>query len=534
MAKSRFLLLLLMANMSLGFAQSSYFFVQFKDKKCTIPASISLSQKAIQRRQNQHIQLDSSDFSVNLEYVSKLKHFSNLTFLYASKWENGILVQCDKSIAHNIKNELFVKEVRNLGEVRNCDSQKQALMSVSQNEEISYGNSFAQIQNLGADKMHEEGITGKGIYVAVFDGGFRNTDQVTSLKPLFEDKRIKFTYDIVSNLLDVYTKHTHGTNVLSCLAGYAPGNLIGTGYGADFALIISEDVGSERLVEEYNWLRAAEIADSLGVDIISSSLGYYSFDIASENHVLSDLDGKTSIITKAAKMATRKGILVVNSAGNNYGDTQWRNIVFPCDADSVLSVGATNPDGTKASFSAIGPTVDGRVKPDVSALGVGVVINSTGTSFFDASGTSYSAPLVAGLAAGLWQLDSTLTNIELLNAIKQSANLYCAQNNQIGAGIPNYSLAAQLIRDRTQINCELAAGISMYPNPVLDMVTFEFGMESFEIDLDYQLLDISGREMMSGSGGNLGNLNLKLDLRTLKSGVYFLKLDQKIHKIIKL
>lgn len=518
-------------------AQTSSYFFEFKDKKRNENPADFLSSKAIQRREKQKIAFSFSDYPVDNEYISKVLEFENIKFSYSLKWLNGILVECDEPTALAISRLKCVASSKLVSLHNHASNHSQGILQANKLASLDYGNALNQIQTIGVDKMHEAGITGKGVLIAVFDGGFSGADNATSLKPLFDQNRIKYTFNIIENIPNVYRRHAHGTNVLSCIAAYLPGNLIGTGYGADFALLISEDISSETRREEYNWMRAAEIADSIGADIISSSLGYNTFDDSSEDHTLNELDGKTTVITKAAQLAAQKGILVVNSAGNNFNDKKWPYIVFPSDADSILSVGAVQDNGSKASFSAVGPTFDGRIKPDVSALGVGISLNNSGSSITSGSGTSYSAPLIAGLAAGIWEFDSTLTNVELLNYIKQSSSLFCTSNNLIGYGTPYYTLAVQLIKEKNKIDCSAQLGLEnvFYPNPISDFLVIQMndlggGVE----DKSVRLLDLSGKEVMVGQLSAFRFVNNRFDISNLKTGVYVLMIGTNSYKVIKL
>lgn len=518
-------------------AQTGSYFIEFKDKRRDQKPADFLSSKAIHRREKQKIAFSFSDYTVDKEYINKVVEFDNVKFNYSLKWLNGILVECDKPTALAISRLNCVASAKLVSQHYQTSNHPQGILQANKLASLDYGNALNQIQTIGVDKMHEAGITGKGVLIAVFDGGFSGADNATSLKPLFDQNRIKYTFNIVENITNVYRRHAHGTNALSCIAAYMPGSLIGTGYGADFALLISEDISSETRREEYNWMRAAEIADSIGADIISSSLGYNTFDDSAEDHTLNELDGKTTVITKAAQLAAQKGILVVNSAGNNYNDKKWPYIVFPNDADSILSVGAVQDNASKASFSAIGATYDGRIKPDVSALGVGISLNNSGNSITSGSGTSYSAPLIAGLAAGIWEFDSTLTNVELLNYIKQSSSLFCAPNNLIGYGVPNYSLAAQVIKEKNRIDCSTQRSLEnvFYPNPISDFLVIQMNNPGISVeDKNVRLLDLSGKEVMVGQISAFRFVNNRFDISNLKTGVYVLMIGTISYKVVKL
>ena len=534
--KTLFCIILFLAQAFYCIAQTNTYFFEFKDKKQSQKPTHFLSNKANKRRVNQKITISFSDFPVDNQYIQKVLAFENTTYNYSLKWLNGILVDCDEFTALEISSLPFVVSSKLVKTKNIASNQNRSLLQVNKLSTLAYGNSEDQIKSIGVDKMHECGITGRGILIAVFDGGFSGADNAASLRHLFSQNRIKYTYNIVENSTNVFTKHAHGTNVLSCIAANMPGNIIGTGYGADFALIISEDVASETLLEEYNWMKAAEIADSIGADIISSSLGYNTFDNSLDDHKLNELDGKTTVITKAALIAARKGILVLNSAGNNYNDKKWPYIIFPSDADSILSVGATQIDKTKASFSAIGPTFDKRIKPDVAALGVAITLNNSGSTITNGNGTSYSAPLIAGLAAGIWEYDSTLTNIELLYTIKKSSSQYLTPNNEIGYGIPNYTAAIQLINKEIKANCDTYINriSEIFPNPIQDYIVISLDKNQDIYNSKIKFLELNGKVVMEMDLMELNFKENRIEIKNLKTGAYILMVGSKMYKIIKL
>lgn len=518
------------------FGQEMKFLVSFKDKH--IPTNQTyLSKKALERRERQGIRLDASDYPVNCHYVQEVEHIAAKS-LVTSKWLNGIVVQGKFELEDAFKKLPFVASVQTIGSStifnRSIKQERNGLLGFLTQQNYDYGTSAYQLQSIGADKMLEMGLNGKGRYIAIFDGGFRNANELSALSHVYHQNRMKFTFNVVDNKTQVYERHLHGTSVFSILAAYSPGNLIGTAHGADFALFISEDVNGERLIEEYYWLRAAEMADSIGVDIISSSLGYYSYDDESENHTYDQLNGKTAVITKAAQMAARKGILVVNSAGNNYTDASWRNIVFPADADSVLAVGALDANGQKASFSAVGPTYDGRLKPDISAFGVGVTITNTENIFDRANGTSYSAPLVAGMAAGLWQTDTTLTNIDIIRLLVKTSDRASNPSNQVGNGTPNFSRAYEYSSTGI-IQRAYLSPIGLFPNPIKEYITVTLEDKYLvNQDASYQLTDVNGKEMLAGKVNGVSAGVFRLEASSLPSGIYFLKIDGLTYKLTKL
>lgn len=430
-----------------------------------------ISQRALDRRTGQGIAMDSTDIPVNSTYVTQVSA-TGAQVIRTSKWLNALVVDCDSNTLNQILNLPFVinqnrilKQYQPDREVITRPAEKNTAMS-GKTKFLNYGLAENQIRMLGADEMHAEGYDGDGVWVGVFDSGFSNADSLDVFEALRNDNRILGTWDIVEGDNDVYDEHNHGTAVLSCMAAYSPGNAIGTGFGASFLLFRTEDVGSETQLEEFNWLVAAEMADSMGVDIINTSLGYSSMDDPNFSHSYADMDGRTTIIARAATVAARKGILCVTSAGNE-GSSSWFHITSPADADSIITVGAIKPDSTIAAFSSRGPSFDGRIKPNVVAQGQSVaVVSSSSGQIVLGAGTSFSGPLMAGFAAGLWQAYPNLTNMELLDLIQRSADRFNNPDNTFGHGIPNYAKAKFL--SGLQDGMNIQGDFKFYPNPLGD------------------------------------------------------------------
>ncbi len=306
--------------------------------------------------------------------------------------------------------------------------------------DLDYGFAADQINIMEGEFLHNLGYLGNGMVIAVLDAGFTNVNTISAFTHLWNENRILGYWDFVNNNDSVFDKNAHGTAVLSTMAGIKSGEIIGTAPNASYWLLRSEDAPTETISEEYNWLAAAEFADSAGADIINSSLGYTTFDNPAEDHTYADMDGNTTIITKAADLAFSKGILVVNSAGNSGSET-WHYIGAPADGKNVLSIGAVDHDGSCASFSSRGPTYDGRIKPNVTTIGKNSAIVNTDGNVVYGSGTSFSSPEMAGMAASLWQAFPTKTNAEIKDAIERSASQYNSPDANLGYGIPNFRKA---------------------------------------------------------------------------------------------
>lgn len=428
------------------FAQTKYkYLVLLKDKNNS-PFSINsplvyLSQKAIDRRFKQGISIKTSDLPPNPAYISSIQQ-TGATVIYKSRWMNAVLVEATETQKNTILALPSVKGIEFNRPLKQARQQSvKDKFAVENSESLNYGDATAQIQLLGADVMHNQGFHGEGMLVALLDDGFLNVNTSACLQHLVQQNKIVKVYDFVDNDNTVYSQGGHGTAVLSTMAGYIDNQMISPAFGASVALFRTEDNASETPLEEANWLFAAEMADSLGADIISSSLGYSIFDNSADNYTPAMMNGNTALSTRAADLATERGIVVVISAGNSGNDSSWQIITAPSDADSVLAIGAVTRAGNYASFSSRGNSADGRVKPDVVAVGSNTALCNTSGFASTSNGTSFSAPLVAGLAAGFWQANPYLTAQEVTTAIRRSGHQFSSPTIQLGYGYANFSRA---------------------------------------------------------------------------------------------
>ena len=433
------------------FAQSSYntYFVKFTDKENST-FSLSnpreyLSEKAVERRIRTGLGFDSLDLPVNATYIQQVLQQGNSNLLLKSKWFNSITVELlDTAIAAAWK--LQVEALPCVFQVKSLPSvplEKISIHKGTQSEEgmVSddfYGPSFRQTEMLNGHLLHQLGLNGQGMDIAVFDGGFRFADVLPAMAHLFEEGRIIETHDFLNfTSPNVFDASTHGTMVLSHMAGIMQDSLYGTAVEANYYLFQTEDVFREVRLEEDTWIQAAEWADSIGIDVINSSLGYSLFDEDYMNYSTSDMNGSTTRISQAAEICALKGTLVVNSAGNS-GDDPWHVITAPSDAEHVLCIGAVNLNGVHASFSGYNPPGLNDVKPNIVAMGRQTVYAASDSTISRGNGTSFSSPIIAGMAATLWQAFPTATNMDIFNAIEQSASLYSTPNDSMGYGIPDF------------------------------------------------------------------------------------------------
>jgi serine protease AprX len=442
-------------------AQVTRYIIRFKDKGSN-PYSLSnpssfLTQRAITRRTKYSILLDSTDLPVTSRYIDSVRLSGTVTILNASKWLNAVAIQTsDATALSKINSFPFVKSVsgaalRMANPVVNHDKfqlEREQGLSVSARETgvnadyYNYGTSFAQVHIHNGEFLHNIGLRGQGMIIGMLDAGYNNYLAVTSLDSIRTNGQILGVYDFVAHDSSVNEDYQHGLECLSTIAANLPGNFVGTAPKSSFYLFRTEDAASEYPVEEFNWVCGSERVDSLGGDVISSSLGYTTFDapLASQSHTYADMNGNTTMAAIGADLAAKKGILVVNAAGND-GTNPWHNIGTPADADSVMAVGAVTPTGAVASFSSYGPSADGQVKPDVASVGAGTIIQFPNNAIGGGNGTSFACPNLAGLTTCLWQGFPEFNNMHIINALRQAGNKASSPDDRVGYGIPDVKKA---------------------------------------------------------------------------------------------
>ena len=396
-----------------------------------------LSERALERRERQGLKVDETDLPVCRTYIDAIigKGASVVT---KSKWNNTVVVEVvDTALIEQIARLPFVTKTKKVWTspdsipARNPERRKEVTNKFSKTDNY-YGQAYRQIAVHRGDSLHAAGFKGEGMQIAVIDAGFYNADEMK----FFKKMHLLGIRDFVNPQSDIYAENYHGMKVLSCLAANQPDVLVGTAPEASYWLLRSEDDDTEQPVEEDYWAAALEFADSVGVDVVSSSLGYFSFDVEALNYHQDQLDGRTSLISRAAKMASSKGILLFSSAGNEGGGS-WGKITFPADAPDILTVGAITDRKKKSNFSSVGFTADYRVKPDVVALGTGCcVIDPTGNIRY-ANGTSFATPILAGLGVCLWQAFPSLTNKDIISLLQRFGSKFEQPDAELGYGIPD-------------------------------------------------------------------------------------------------
>jgi serine protease AprX len=550
MKKLYSILLMVIIMTSQSVAQSRY--VIFFTDKNNSPYSVSspsafLSTRAIDRRANQGIAVTPHDFPVNPVYVTGLLN-AGAQVINTSRWFNSATVLInDPAVLGTILTLPYVSDWKIIGRTASgtpvpSKFSDETLISKApvsatpfKTSAFNYGSSYNQVAMLKGDIMHQNGYTGEGMVIAVLDAGFPGVDNLPAFDSLRNNNRILSTWDFVDNNDMVYDDHYHGTMVLSVIGGNIPGELIGTAPHASFHLLRPEDAPTEYIIEEYNWASAAEYADSVGADIINSSLGYTRFDDPNQDHSFADLDGNTTPITRAADMAASKGMVVCNSAGNE-GNSPWFRISAPADADSILAVGAVDASSTYVTFSGKGPSYDGRVKPDIAAQGQQTLAANPwgGGNVVPANGTSFSSPLIAGMVATLWQCNPNATNMEIINAIRQSASQANNPDSLLGYGIPDFPMACMLLaglNPGTALNSDM---LFVEGNPFTNQLNFSV-FTTMQQNANILVTDLLGKVVYDSKHPILvlTKNQISVSAESFSKGIYLLEVTTENKRLVR-
>lgn len=563
--RARLLLLLFLAGglPIFSFCQYTKYWIQFTDKNNT-PYSVFnpsqfLSARSIQRRLNQNIKVIQNDLPVNPAYIDSVKKVPNVMLLNRSRWFNAITIYTtDTNALNTIKAFPFVKKTQPVRRLcRNAEEEEcvmrnpasetkfpllnegpasaRQISPVIPNSSYNYGLSLNQVNMLGGVCMHDMGYDGKGMVIAILDIGFDRVDSAAAFDSLRANNQILGRWNFVDgNSTVTIFGNVHGTWCLSLMAGNIPGKLIGTAPKAKYWLLRTEDGASETVIEEDNWVSGAEFADSVGADILSTSLGYTEFDsvkiggitVANPySHSYKDMDGNTTRISIGTDIAASKGMLPVCAAGNS-GWGSWHFIGAPADADSVLAVGAVDSLSAYVGFSSKGPSYDGQVKPNVAAQGDHPYVTDLGAGSYNIySGTSFACPLVAGMAACLWQAHPGATSMQLFNAIQRSASSFTNPDTLTGYGIPDFCAAHDTLLLSVKEN-NLTDDIRIFPNPTTGKfrISASGSFQSIEVynlpgEKVYAIPAIKGEAVSLPSG--------------LGKGMYFIKINSEKGSVTK-
>lgn len=544
----RILLLLLLVTIVTGISQAQFtrYVVRFKNKAGT-PYTFSnpfayLSQKAIDRRLRYGIAIDSTDLPVTPSYISQVDAVANVTLLNVSRWLNAITIQTnDANAIATINSFPFVQVVAGIAaretggrsafdkfETEQYDLPPAGRPGGVTADYFNYGTvSYNEIHLHNGEFLHNIGLRGQGMTIAMLDAGFLNYTGLKAFDSVNLNGQIKSTWDFVARHASVTEDHAHGMQCLSTIAANMPGLFVGKAPKANFHLFRTEDAATEYPIEEFNWVCGAERSDSLGCDVISSSLGYYDFDNSAFNYTYNNMNGNSTISSIGADMAAKKGILVFNAVGNE-GNNAWHYLITPSDADSVVAVGAVSAGGAVGSFSSYGPSADGQIKPDVASVGVSAIIQATNNTIGTGSGTSFACPNMAGLGTCLWQAFPEVNNIRIIQALRQAGHKFTTPDDRVGYGIPNMKLAFSSLLTEYATSSSSVTGCRV----AISWNSKDVGAMLYEIERKAPGESIYTKiaEMSAQAGDLLANRSYQYnnDLTSGSSGIYSYRIRQVI------
>lgn len=527
---------------SIGQNNQYKYIVYFTDK-ANSPYSLNepsafLTEEALERRTQQNITIKENDLPVIQTYLDNLGQLG-YTVLSTSRWLNAALIQADTNDIENLLTEEPYIEKVTWASIETEGGRNelsvpfyQTNLFIQGNRQGDYGLAIDQIDMLDGQFLHNNGFQGENMLIAIMDAGFRGVDEVDAFFDLRNEGRLIATKDFVDYDNSVYESSSHGTSVLSTMAGALQNEFLGTAPKAKYILIKTEDNKSEQLVEEFNYVLGLEYADQMGVDITNASLGYTRFNHLPMDHTTDQLNGDYSIATIGADIAASKGILVINSAGNK-GNTDWKYISFPSDGDSVLAVGSVDINRIRTDFSGMGLDGSSQVKPNVMALGRNAAVIRSNGEIEYASGTSFSSPIMTGLIACLWQVFPEKSNMEIINAVQESSSHYLVPDNLMGYGIPNFQAAyALLYQGKHELIDNLEEDIVVFPNPFKDQIILTLP-EKIDQQLSISLMNEIGQVLFNAEidSGIKKTIDLQIDnVSSLNKGLYFLRIEAD-HKI---
>ena len=512
---------------------SPQYAVYFKDKNNS-PYSVSrplefLSQRALDRRALRGIAVNETDLPVNPSYVNNVSA-TGAYVKWTSRWGNFAIVYADNEMLEEIRTLNCVDSIVYIKPSteklfpkinHKWDSEKYSSISknVTNSNDYIYGMAEGQIAQINGIPVHQRGYDGSGMIIAVIDAGFANVDTVSAFDSLRTTNRILLAEDIVEKGGNVYSKNTsaHGTAVLSLMGGFKRGIYVGTAPSASYALIRTEDAETEYLVEEYNWMIGAEIADSIGADIVNSSLGYSTFDDPSMDHQYSQMDGKTAISSIAAIRLTERGVFVVISAGNSY-DSNWPWVGTPCDAVEVLTIGAVDLNGNIAYFSSCGPNGAGDPKPNTCACGVNAYVATPIGQFYGGNGTSFSSPITCGMVCCLMGAYPGYSIPQMMSAVQSSADRYPSHDDRYGYGIPDFYQALLTVLHDGISSKKYSGTAYVYPNPADDQITIT---DNDVIINRIFIYDVTGRMVKDI---DVYDYSTTIDIQDINTGMLFMKI----------
>lgn len=533
--KKHLLFIVLALSQIFAFSQQDawVYLTDKEDVSASIANPISiLSQKAIDRKTAHNIEIDERDVPVNESYLTQLKAQMGITVMAKSKWFNAVHVRGTQADIEALSNLSFVSAIdyadNSLDSARITQTQDKFEIEEALTD-FNYGNAANQITMFNGHELHLADFTGTGMTVAVLDAGFPSVDVMSSFQRLRDAGNLLGGYDFVdrTDAIHAYAGNSHGTYVLSTMAGFVQDQYVGTAPDAQYYLFRTENAASENPIEESLWVEAAERADSLGVDVINTSLGYTTYDNANYSYTPNDMDGNTAFITRGANIAFEKGMLLVNSAGNS-GNGSWEIVGAPADAPGVLSIGAVDANGDYASFSSRGDATQPTQKPDVVAQGQASYVISTGDAIYTSNGTSFSSPIMAGGVVCLWQALPSLNNAQIMQLVRESASQYGNPDYFLGYGIPDLQMALNNGLSIVEFQNQ-QFDFNIYPNPIFDKITLNIANDEV---VNISIYDLLGKMVKQAE---LTYSSPDLNVSSLSNGIYIAKLQSgNISKSIKL
>ena len=533
--KRKILLISLIFFQSLAFSQEDAW-VFFTDKEnveeaINNPISI-LSQKAIDRKTLHNVPIDERDVPITANYITQIQSAQGITVHAKSKWMNALHIRGSESDINDLLSLNFVNYIefanKNLNENRGELRPVNKTLTDESRVNFTYGMTENQVQMLNLHLLHQSDYTGSGLTIAVMDSGFPGVNTIDGFQRLRDNGGLLDGYDFVDDTDDefAFQGNNHGTKVLSTMAGYIENEFVGTAPDAQYYLFRTEDTGSENPIEESNWVEAAERADSLGVDIINTSLGYKGYDNPNYSHASEDLNGQIAFITRGANIASEKGMLIITSAGNSGAN----GVGAPADSPLSLSIGSVDSDGGYSSFSSQGSAIQPTLKPDVSAQGRQSSVISSSGSIVQNNGTSFSSPIMAGAAACLWQAFPEMTNTQIMTFIRESGSQFDTPDFFLGYGIPDFELALQ---NGLDVQSSQRTEFKVFPNPVINDLNVILPGDVEQARL--LLFDVLGKLILETT---LTETNRNISLQNMSAGLYLLRLEaentsSKTFKLIK-
>ena len=529
--------LLLTLNLNAQKLAPERYWIQFTDKNNTQYTINSpdefLSERAIERRKKQGIAITKNDLPVNQTYLDSLNALG-VDILHTSKWLNATIVKSVDSLLMDTISKLnFVTSYKN--KIKDYQD-----FCFTLNTDFNYsfnqrdltrrdtlpglGEAKEHISMINCHSLHNKNIRGQGMRIGVMDAGFNKIKSLPAFDSLFAENRVIDTWDFVNNDSLSFQTSTHGMEVLSTMAGNIPGKYSGTAPKASYCLYRTETASSEYLIEEANWIAAAERADSAGVDLINTSLGYSTFDDTSMNHTYADMDGRSTLISIAADIAVSKGMVVVVSAGNE-GSSKWKYLTAPSDAKNVLSVSGVDGNRERAFFSSVGPSADGRIKPDIAAKGLFVPVQGLSEDIVYTNGTSFAAPIATGAIACLWQARPELNNLQIIETVRKNASQHSNPDSLLGYGIPDlYKSYYYPYKSKHIKNIE--KNIEIHPNPFDERFNIHLQHESPK-ETHVELYDLMGKKIYQDTlppYTEKTQILTKSLIHQLSEGMYILKI----------